>query len=151
MATNYPLIPVTTSELEQRVVDSVTLGTKRTTACAKVDRWGNATEVVVDPDAGFAGDDQFSFRLTDDEGATGEFTVDVTVERILTCATDADCSGGDLCGQGTCVAPSELTAKSGGCGCTSGGAGALALWSLVALAIPLRRRRRTAPQAGRRP
>jgi MYXO-CTERM domain-containing protein len=101
--------------------------------------------------AGFSGADQLGFRLTDADGAVGEYTVDVTVERILTCTVDADCSGGDVCGGGSCVAPAELTAQSGGCGCTSGGGGGLALWSLLALALPLRRRRPGARQAGRQP
>jgi MYXO-CTERM domain-containing protein len=110
-------------------------------------------ELQVDylPAAGFSGDDQLAFRLADDEGATGEYTVDVTVARLLACGSDSDCSGGDVCAQGTCVAPSRITAQSGGCGCTSGGGGGLALWSFAALALGLRRRpRRAAAQDGRR-
>jgi uncharacterized repeat protein (TIGR01451 family) len=102
--------------------------------------------------AGFSGSDQLAFRLTDEDQATGEYTVEVTVGRILACQTDADCSGGDLCAQLACVAPAELAARAGGCGCTSGGGGALALWSLLALGLTVRRRpQRAAPRGGRRP
>jgi len=68
-STAYPLIPVTTSELDQRVVDGVTFGSKRTTPCASVDRWGNAAQVVVDPDTGVAGDEltvNSTFLVTSD-------------------------------------------------------------------------------------
>ena len=100
---------------------------------------------------GFAGDDRLTFRLIDADGTTGDYTVDVEVDRILGCEVDADCSGGDLCLQQTCVAPDALVARAGGCGCTTGGGGALALWSVLALALTARRRPRRAPQGGRQP
>ncbi len=56
-AGDYPVIPVVTSVLDQRVVDLVTLGSKRSTTCSKVDAWGNAGEVVLDPDTSYTGDE----------------------------------------------------------------------------------------------
>ncbi len=96
---------------------------------------------------GFSGQDGLAFRLTDTQGASSDYAVDITVERLLACDADADCSGGDVCAQHVCVAPGDLAARAGGCGCTSGGGGALALWSLLALGLLGRRRPRRA-QAG---
>jgi len=53
----YPLIPVATSELDEVVVDGVTLGRMGTASCNQVDRWGNATQTIEDPDTSVAGND----------------------------------------------------------------------------------------------
>lgn len=72
-SSDYPVIPVSTSEEDLRTVDGVTLGSKATTPCALVDRWGNATQVVFDPDTARAGDEltiQSTYLSTTDPSKT---------------------------------------------------------------------------------
>ena len=80
------------------------------------------------------GSDRVSFALDDGE-ATSEYTVEVSLERILVCQSDASCGGGDLCVQGACVAPEALDARSGAGGCATGGGSAPTLWMLLAVAL----------------
>jgi len=94
--------------------------------------------------AGFVGTDAIGFRLEDGlEAADGR--LELVVDRAPYCETSSDCGGaGEVCVQGTCLAGSSIDARSGGCGCTTGGGGALALWSSLALLTIRRRRPRAA-------
>ncbi|MBK9519957.1 MAG: Ig-like domain repeat protein [Anaeromyxobacter sp.] len=97
---------------------------------------------------GFAGEDSFSFAL-DDGDAAASYVLVVAVQAPPVCQTSTDCTGGDVCVQGTCLPEHFIDVRSGGCGCGSGGGEALALWSALALLLVGRRTRRAA--AGRAP
>lgn len=56
-SSDYPIVPVSTSEEEETVIDGIRLKSRRTTNCDAVDKWGNATLATIDPDAEWTGDE----------------------------------------------------------------------------------------------
>jgi len=113
----------------------------------------DADNLQIDYHAGamYLGEDQFTFRL-DDGTAQDDYTVLVTVDRILVCQANADCGGGDLCVEGLCQTHADLQGKAGSSCATSGG-GPLPFWlvlSLGLLALARARAARRRAQAARR-
>ncbi len=120
---------------------TLTIATPATNGAATPD--GAVIQVGYRSQAGWTGTDPFTFRL-DDGAAVSDYTIEVTVVPVPACQSSRDCASGEPCVQGACTTSSGVELRAGGCGCTSGGGGALALWSLLALAFTRRRRARLA-------
>jgi uncharacterized protein (TIGR03382 family) len=98
-----------------------------------------ALEVGYQSAVGYGGPDQVTFALSDG-AATGDYTLAIQVAAPAACTETAQCGGGEVCFNGACVPTQDLDVRAGGCGCGNAGGGALALWSVLSLAL-LRRRR----------
>lgn len=81
---SYPLIPINVTMEDSRLIDAVALASRTSTACSSVDQWGNAQQVITDPDIFVAGDEvsiKTTFLVTQDSTNSCKDCVD-TMTRL---------------------------------------------------------------------